>query len=128
FLLMTFHLIGVEYQDERTLAVSLIVAENILQFITGSVDILFRQFPQLIPGKYNVISVHQKIFFFSGFPRPVAFRLRGSLYCFFLKSSPVSFYGTEGSFKNRLQFFFLLITSTVGITARFFFSVAVSCL
>ena len=58
------HLIRVEYQDQRPLPGSLIIGHQIHQPVPGSVNVRLRQFPQLVPGKYNIISVHQEIILF----------------------------------------------------------------
>ena len=105
------HLIRVEYQDQRSLPGSLIIGHQIHQPVPGSVNVRLRQFPQLVPGKYNIVSVHQEIVLFL---LPVGVRLcPGRPPLFFSLASGADyrsprFFGRalrrpEGAVKNLLQ-------------------------
>ena len=59
---IVLHLVGIIDQDQATALISLIVTQNIHQFVPGTVQIDLRQLPQFRPGKNNVITVHQKVF------------------------------------------------------------------
>lgn len=58
----SLHLVGVIDQNQRTARKSLIIAAHIHQLVSGAVDVPLRKAAQLLPGKYDVVSVHQKIF------------------------------------------------------------------
>ena len=59
---MSRHPVGVKNNHKTALAYGLIVAEQIHKPASGSVHIVLCQLPQLLPGKNNIIAVHQKIF------------------------------------------------------------------
>ena len=59
---MSRHTVGVKNHHKTALAYGLIVAEQIHKPSSGSVHIVQGQLPQLLPGKDNIVAVHQKIF------------------------------------------------------------------
>ena len=61
FRLMALYPVGVEHHDHLTARRALIVAQNILQQAAGAVHVPLCQLPKLLPGKNDVVAVHQKI-------------------------------------------------------------------
>ena len=57
------YLIGVKDQDQRTAPAALVIAADVHEPVPGAVDVHCRQLPQLLPGKNDIVTVHQKIFF-----------------------------------------------------------------
>ena len=58
-----FDLVGVKYQNKMHLPVSLEITQDIHQLPPGAVQIGPCQFLQGIPGKDDIVAVHQEIFF-----------------------------------------------------------------
>ena len=61
FRFMALYPVGVEHHDHLTARRALIVAQNILQQAAGAVHVPLCQLPKLLPGKNDVVAVHQKI-------------------------------------------------------------------
>ena len=62
---IAFHFVSIKYKNQRGFFESLIITQNIHQFFPGTVDVDCCQFFQILPGKNDVITVHQQILFFS---------------------------------------------------------------
>ena len=60
---IAFHFVSIKYKNQRGFFESLIITQNIHQFFPGAVDVGCCQFFQILPGKDDVIAVHQQIFF-----------------------------------------------------------------
>ena len=60
---ISLYFICVEYKDQRTFPVSLIITENIRKFSPCRLQIDLCKFSQLIPCKYDIVSVDKEIFF-----------------------------------------------------------------
>ena len=58
---MLLALIRIEHDEHRTAFVSLIIAQNIQQFIARRINVHTRKFIQILPRKYNIVSVHDQI-------------------------------------------------------------------
>ena len=56
------YLVGVKYQNQLAPAVALVVAQQLDQPGTGAVQVLPGQLLQLLPGKNDVVPVHQQVF------------------------------------------------------------------
>ena len=59
---MSRHAVGVKHHHETAPAYGLIVAEQIHEPSSGSVHVIPSQLPQLLPGKDDIVTVHQQIF------------------------------------------------------------------
>ena len=105
FSLSSFHLIGVKHQDQGTFFVALIITEHVHQFISGPFNIHLGQFLKIFPGKNNIVSVYQKIFFLR-----LLFLIPSGLFRSFLDCKvlflviPWSLYRAVSTDKNLLQF------------------------
>ena len=66
----SLHFVGIKHQDQDTFPVSLIIAQNIHQLVPGPVNRSLGQLPQLLPGKHDVVTVHQKILLLRRFQFP----------------------------------------------------------
>ena len=110
---MPLNLVGIKDQDQCTFTITLIITQDILELITGRMNIFFCQLIQFFPGKNNIVSIYKKIFFFTGPALSVTYCRCCGMYRFFLECCPLMFYRTEGSLKDRLKFFLLFIASAV---------------
>ena len=61
--LMPLHPVSVKHRNHLAFFSSLVITKDIQQLSPGAVYIPFGQFPELFPGKYDVIAVYKQILF-----------------------------------------------------------------
>ena len=64
---IALHFIGIKYQNNYEFPESLIITQDVHQFIPRRFDIYLRKLLQVVPCKYHVISVYQEKFLYSIF-------------------------------------------------------------
>ena len=60
---MLLALIRIEHDQYRTAFVSLIIAQNIQQFIARRINVHTRKFIQILPRKNDIVTIHNQVFF-----------------------------------------------------------------